>query len=110
MGVLKNQKIDSLLERTSRSFYPTLRYLPKKIREQIGLLYLLARVADTIADSKLGETETLLDLLKKYKEHTQGTHTDLPDFSTIAAIQSNDGEKDLLSNVFLTNKYEKITV
>ena len=69
MGVLKNQKIDSLLERTSRSFYPTLRYLPKKIREQIGLLYLLARVADTIADSKLGETETLLDLLKKYKEH-----------------------------------------
>ncbi|MGB1588964.1 MAG: phytoene/squalene synthase family protein [Candidatus Poseidoniaceae archaeon] len=99
MGVLKNQKIDSLLERTSRSFYPTLRYLPKKIREQIGLLYLLARVADTIADSKLGETETLLDLLKKYKEHTQGTHTDLPDFSTIAAIQSNDGEKDLLSNV-----------
>jgi len=99
LGVLKNQEIDSLLERTSRSFYPTLRYLPKKIREQIGLLYLLARVADTIADSKTGETETLLDLLKKYKQHTQDTSLDLPDFSKIASIQSNDYEKDLLHNV-----------
>ena len=51
MPVLINPKIDALLEATSRSFYPTLKYLPKKVRGQIGLLYLLARVADTIADS-----------------------------------------------------------
>ena len=54
MPVLVNEKIDALLETTSRSFYPTLKYLPKKTRGQIGLLYLLARVADTIADSKVG--------------------------------------------------------
>ena len=52
MSVLIDEEIDKLLETTSRSFYPTLKYLPKKIRGQIGLLYLLARVADTIADSK----------------------------------------------------------
>ena len=53
MPVLVSEKIDRLLETTSRSFYPTLKYLPKKTRGQIGLLYLLARVADTIADSKV---------------------------------------------------------
>ena len=43
MPVLVNEKIDALLETTSRSFYPTLKYLPKKTRGQIGLLYLLAQ-------------------------------------------------------------------
>ena len=66
MSVLINEKIDNLLKNTSRSFYPTLKYLPKKVRGQIGLLYLLARVADTIADSKHGNTEDLLKYLKEY--------------------------------------------
>ena len=63
MTVMISDEIDILLEKTSRSFYPTLKYLPKKIRGQIGLLYLLARVADTIADSKAGETNLLICLL-----------------------------------------------
>ena len=71
MSVLVNAKIDSLLESTSRSFYPTLKYLPKKIRGQIGLLYLLARVADTIADSKEGDTEELKRLLRLYNDVAQ---------------------------------------
>ena len=84
MAVLVNAKIDSLLESTSRSFYPTLKYLPKKIRGQIGLLYLLARVADTIADSKEGETEELKRLLSLYNDVAQGRSETLPDFSEIA--------------------------
>lgn len=99
MGVLINKKIDSLLESTSRSFYPTLKYLPKKIRGQIGLLYLLARVADTIADSKHGETEFLLEKLRKYNDVAQGRSTDLPDFSELADIQKNQNEAELLRNV-----------
>ena len=99
MGVLTDPKIDSLLERTSRSFYPTLKYLPSKIRGQIGLLYLLARVADTIADSKHGETKTLLETLKKYNHVAQGNSDELPDFSEIASIQNNPSEKELLENV-----------
>ena len=99
MSVLVNAKIDALLEATSRSFYPTLKYLPKKIRGQIGLLYLLARVADTIADSKHGETETLLDLLKSYNDVAQGRSDTLPDFSHIAKIQTNENEAKLLQNV-----------
>ena len=99
MSVLINAEIDGLLESTSRSFYPTLKYLPKKIRGQIGLLYLLARVADTIADSKHGETQVLLQLLISYNDVVQGQSQDLPDFSEIAGIQTNESEAELLRNV-----------
>jgi farnesyl-diphosphate farnesyltransferase len=98
VAVLINAKIDKLLETTSRSFYPTLKYLPKKIRGQIGLLYLLARLADTIADSKHGETDVLLDLLKKYNDVAQGRSTKLPDFNDLAEIQTNPHEAELLMN------------
>ena len=99
MAVLINAKIDALLEATSRSFYPTLKYLPKKIRGQIGLLYLLARVADTIADSKHGDTATLVKLLSEYNDVAQGSSTKLPDFSHLADIQDNENEAELLRNV-----------
>jgi len=99
MSVLIGEEIDKLLETTSRSFYPTLKYLPKKIRGQIGLLYLLARVADTIADSKVGETEVLIDHLTKYNDVAQGRSQNLPDFSKLAEIQSNPDEGELLRNV-----------
>ena len=99
MAVLINEKIDTLLETTSRSFYPTLKYLPKKVRGQIGLLYLLARVADTIADSKHGETDFLLKLLQEYNDVAQGRSSALPDFTGLAEIQSNEHEAELLRNV-----------
>jgi farnesyl-diphosphate farnesyltransferase len=99
VAVLINAKLDALLEATSRSFYPTLKYLPKKIRGHIGQLYLLARVADTIADSKHGETEVLMDILKQYNDVAQGRSTSLPDFSEIAGIQDNENEAELLRNV-----------
>tara|TARA_B100000767_G_scaffold272033_1_gene298874 strand:- start:2958 stop:3974 length:1017 start_codon:yes stop_codon:yes gene_type:complete len=99
MSVLINAKIDALLEATSRSFYPTLKYLPKKIRGQIGLLYLLARVADTIADSKHGETDFLLKILHDYNDVAQGRSSTLPDFTELAQLQTNENEAELLRNV-----------
>ncbi len=99
LPVLVNEKIDRLLETTSRSFYPTLKYLPKKTRGQIGLLYLLARVADTIADSKVGETALLTEHLRAYNDVVQGRRAELPDLSELADIQSNEHEAELLRNV-----------
>ena len=99
MSVLIGEEIDKLLETTSRSFYPTLKYLPKKIRGQIGLLYLLARVADTIADSKAGQTSDLIEALTQYNEVAQGRSRELPDLSALADIQSNPDEGELLRNV-----------
>ena len=99
MTGLINPKIDALLEDTSRSFFITLQALPTKIRGQVGLLYLLARVADTVADSKQGETQLLLDTLHEYNEVAQGRLETLPDFSILAQIQDNDAEAKLLQNV-----------
>ena len=76
-----------------------MKYLPKKIRGQIGLLYLLARIADTIADSKAGETEVLIDLITKYNDVAQGNSKELPELSELSKIQENPAEAKLLLNV-----------
>lgn len=44
-----------LLKQVSRSFYLTLRILPRSVKEPIGFAYLLARATDTIADTGLVE-------------------------------------------------------
>ncbi len=44
--------LTDLLRGVSRAFYLTLRVLPAHLREPIGLAYLLARAADTIADTR----------------------------------------------------------
>ena len=44
--------MDDLLRRVSRSFYLTLRVLPRAIRPQLSLAYLLARATDTVADTE----------------------------------------------------------
>ena len=43
--------MNALLKSVSRSFYLTLRFLPRALREPISLAYLLARATDTIADT-----------------------------------------------------------
>ena len=50
---MADSSLQSLLRGTSRSFYLTLRILPRAVRPQIGVAYLLARTTDTIADSDL---------------------------------------------------------
>ena len=57
-------RLNAMLKRVSRSFYLTLRILPRSLRTPIGLAYLFARAADTIADTALigsAERLTLLD-------------------------------------------------
>ena len=99
MGDLINAEIDALLKDTSRSFFVTLEMLPKNIRRQVGLLYLLARVADTIADTKTGSAEHLIEALVQYDEVAQGNSNQLPDFTEIASLQEHEGEARLMHNV-----------
>jgi len=99
MAKLISPEIDSLLEQTSRSFYLTLKVLPSKIRCQIGLLYLLARLADTIADSASGDTNQLIDNIGEYNEHAQGTRETAPNLHDLAQVQTNLDEAKLLEKV-----------
>src|ERR1700737_5478495 len=48
----------SILAAVSRSFYLSIRLLPRKLRDPVSLGYLLARASDTIADT----TEVPIDL------------------------------------------------
>ena len=45
----------------------TLTSLPNSVRDQVGLLYLLARLADTIADSKTKDVDSLIEALDGYQ-------------------------------------------
>ena len=97
--------IDDLLEGTSRSFYLTLKVTPKKIRRQISLMYLLARLADTIADSKVGENKILLELLSEYNNKIQDVNRKLPDFTHLAIIQEDPAEARLLHEANIPVNY-----
>jgi len=51
----------------SRSFYLTLNVLPADVRDQMGLAYLFARAADTIADTDLIDREQRLGYLRQFR-------------------------------------------
>lgn len=61
-----------LLKGVSRSFYLTLRILPAGMRDPVGLAYLLARAADTIADTSLTPPAQRLDLLLALRQRVNG--------------------------------------
>ncbi|HJN83076.1 MAG TPA: squalene/phytoene synthase family protein, partial [Verrucomicrobiota bacterium] len=96
MSKLIHQAIDLLLRETSRSFYLTLKALPPRIRPQIGLGYLLARIADTVADSKGGPTDQRLLALEQFNERIQGRTGALPNLTTLARLQRDPAEAQLL--------------
>ncbi len=86
-----------LLRQVSRSFYLTLQVLPHTIKPQLSIAYLLARAADTIADTGLVQVskrmETLLQLRKSIEEAASGSSVSIPDFGVLAEAQ-NDREGD----------------
>jgi farnesyl-diphosphate farnesyltransferase len=55
---------NEILRRTSRSFYLTIRLLPRAVRGEVALAYLLARATDTIADSSSEGPARRVDLLR----------------------------------------------
>jgi farnesyl-diphosphate farnesyltransferase len=60
-------RLNTILKRVSRSFYLSLRILPRSLRAPIGLAYLLARAADTIADTALISPADRLTLLEQFR-------------------------------------------
>ncbi len=55
----------SLLKRVARSFYFSLKILPRRMRPEMGLAYLLARAADSLADLPLLAAEERLKGLRE---------------------------------------------
>ncbi|HZQ93182.1 MAG TPA: phytoene/squalene synthase family protein [Terriglobales bacterium] len=87
--------LNELLRGTSRSFYLTLRVLPAAVRPQISLAYLLARTADTIADTDALPLDQRLAALREFREailDSAPPHS----FDSFAAQQASQAEKTLL--------------
>ncbi len=92
----------AILKSVSRSFYLTIRFLPRPLREPIGLAYLLARATDTIADTAEIPAAVRLTNLRLLGEVIAGERN-LPaiaeSLGDFAARQTNPVERKLLENV-----------
>ncbi|HMY58839.1 MAG TPA: squalene/phytoene synthase family protein [Pseudomonadota bacterium] len=73
--------LTALLKRVSRSFFLSVRVLPDEVAAPIGLGYLLARAADTIADTDLLPATTRLSLLGELSSASEG------DVAALARLQ-----------------------
>jgi farnesyl-diphosphate farnesyltransferase len=77
--------LGDVLKRVSRSFYLTLAILPQAVRSQIGLAYLFARAADTIADTGELDDAVRSQCLQELKRQIG---KDDPEWSQIQKIQA----------------------
>lgn len=92
----------AILKSVSRSFYLTLRFLPRALREPISLAYLLARATDTIADTAEIPVSTRLTTLHSLARVIAGG----AEFEEVAepfrnfALQQHDpAERTLIENL-----------
>lgn len=77
-----NAILGNLLRRVSRSFYLSLRVLPPGLRVPVSLAYLLARAADTIADTPGTQEAARLEQLTALRERIMGGGGALPGADT----------------------------
>lgn len=94
-----------ILKQVSRSFYLTLAVLPASVSRQVGLAYLFARAADTIADTGQMDRSVRLLCLKQLKSQFFRDHISFDELGAMqtmmAPLQSHPGERALLENIEL---------
>jgi farnesyl-diphosphate farnesyltransferase len=91
--------LTTLLKDVSRSFYLTLRVLPRPIRPQIGLAYLLARSSDTIADTEIVPVERRLRALQDLRARILGEAQTPVHFGELIQRQGLPAERTLLERI-----------
>lgn len=90
-----------LLRDVSRSFFLSIRILPRALRDPIALAYLLARATDTVADtSEVPVAERLNALPQLSAAISGGELTNVEHLrSSFAPLQKNAAERSLIQNV-----------
>jgi len=92
--------LGALLRQVSRSFYLSLTILPRGVREPVGLAYLLARAADTVADTRLIARGERLDHLETLREVFRDAPADVTAVARAAGPhQTLAAERRLLERV-----------
>ncbi len=91
-----------LLKSVSRSFYLSIRFLPKSLRVPVGVAYLLARATDTVADSATHSLQKRVEQLKMMESAILGQLSGdayqalMIELASVGAVQSHEGEAHLL--------------
>ena len=100
---LKRALLRDILKQVSRSFYLTLAVVPAGVRDQIGLSYLFARAADTIADTDVIERAQRLQYLKQFRAQFAGEQVNREAVRGIQAAlaphQADSAERILLQRL-----------
>src|SRR5687767_10835923 len=88
-----------------------MRVLPRSIRHQIGLAYLLARTTDTIADTEIVPVERRLSALRAVRDRILGLSRSALDFSefTKAPAQAAQPFMAQCENALRDIEYDKLT-
>ncbi len=91
--------LEEILKGVSRSFYLSLRFLPRRVRTSMSLAFLVCKAADTITDTRLIPREQRLAMLADYRQ----LFTESPDTTyferlkkDVAVAADNIHEKQLL--------------
>src|SRR3989442_13801111 len=89
-----------LLRQVSRSFYLSLAILPRPLREPVGLAYLLARAADTVADTRLIAREERVRHVETLRHACTGAASDVAAVARACAPhQAHAAERRLLERL-----------
>jgi len=92
--------LGDLLRQVSRSFSLSVAVLPRALREPIGLAYLLARAADTVADTRLLPREARVAHLTTLRRAFAGEPVDpAPVAAAALPLQAHAAERALLARV-----------
>ena len=95
-----DELLGDLLKQVSRSFYLSLAILPRPLREPLGLAYLLARAADTVADTRLIARGDRIEYLETLRRAYAGARADVAVVARAAAPrQAHAAERTLLERV-----------
>ncbi|HEV3211445.1 MAG TPA: squalene/phytoene synthase family protein [Chthoniobacterales bacterium] len=94
------RELFGILKGVSRSFYISVRFLPKRIRLTIALAYLLARASDTIADANGTEPQLRREFLAQFlKQIRDGDFNPSLKVTPFLANQAEGPEKTLLLHI-----------
>ena len=86
-----------ILRRTSRSFHLTIRLLPRAVRGEVALAYLLARATDTLADTSSAPADRRAAILRSARASLEKPAIDGYEAKDWPAHQHDPAERQLLS-------------
>lgn len=100
--VVDRTLVRDILKSVSRSFYLTIRVLPADMRQPVAVAYLLARAADTIADTRALPPEERLERLLDFRRQVAGPSSEGEIDRIVSGVrdggEASPSETNLLNN------------